>query len=222
MTPERSSTCKGGIHRRSIYYREIVQRFLIICEGEKTEPLYFEAFKVPKDVRAIKIIGAGQNTLSLVKEAIKLRGQDEYDQVWCVFDVEDYSVQAIHAATDLANNNDIQVACSNQAFELWYLLHFDFFNIATDRKRYYEKLTELLNFPYDKNIPLYSRLIDRQKTAIMYAQRLLQQYQPYDPAKSNPSTTVHLLVEQLNRFTPESRTRQQTEGKQRGSNRKSL
>jgi hypothetical protein len=57
--------------QRKVETRELIERFLIVCEGEKTEPNYFKSFRVPKDV--IDIYGLGANTISLVKEAIKLR-----------------------------------------------------------------------------------------------------------------------------------------------------
>ena len=43
---------------------EEIERFLIVCEGEKTEPLYFESFEVFS--ANIKVIGAAKNTESLV------------------------------------------------------------------------------------------------------------------------------------------------------------
>lgn len=42
--------------------RELKKKFLIVCEGEKTEPNYFEGFKVPREI--IKIEGIGYNTNS--------------------------------------------------------------------------------------------------------------------------------------------------------------
>lgn len=213
MTPDRRPSRRGSLHPRAYYFRETIQRFLIVCEGEKTEPLYFEAFKVPKDVRAIKIFGTGLDPLSLVKETIGLREKGDYDQVWCVFDVEDHSVKDVNEVLNLAHENNIQVAISNQAFELWYLLHFHYHNTATDRKLYREKLTSSLGFGYEKNICIYPYLIDRQETALQNARRLLKLYRPYDPARNDPSTTVHCLVEELNRFTPEARA-QQREGDQ--------
>lgn len=52
--------------------------FLIVCEGEKSEPNYFESFKnnLPKgvlNVCAFKIVGTGHNTVSLVNKAMTLR-----------------------------------------------------------------------------------------------------------------------------------------------------
>jgi hypothetical protein len=39
-----------------------------------------------------------------------------------------------------------------------------------------------------------------QSQAIKNSKRLLEQYNPPQPAIDNPSTTVHLLVEELNKF----------------------
>ena len=39
-----------GYTKRSVGTRETVQRFLVVCEGEKTEPNYFRSFRVPKNV----------------------------------------------------------------------------------------------------------------------------------------------------------------------------
>jgi len=47
---------------------------------------------------------------------------------------------------------------------------------------------------------MYTELIARQPQAIRNARRLLEQYTPVDPVNNDPSTTVHLLVEQLNRL----------------------
>jgi len=100
------------------------QRFLIVCEGAKTEPQYFERFRVPGLV--VKVEGVGMNTLSLVEEAVKLREEDDYDQVWCVFDKDDFSIDQFENAIHCAKENGMYVAYSNQAFELWYVLHFEY------------------------------------------------------------------------------------------------
>ncbi|MEA3451719.1 MAG: RloB family protein, partial [Bacteroidota bacterium] len=69
-------------------------KFLIICEGENTEPSYFNLFKLSN--ADIEPIGEGYNTLSLVNRAIgiveeKERQGRKYNQIWCVFDKDDFS-----------------------------------------------------------------------------------------------------------------------------------
>lgn len=87
--------------RRVVGTRDLVQRFLIVCEGEKTEPNYFRKFRVPGKVEPY-VQGIGHVTLSLVKKATELQKQDEYDQVWCVFDRDDCPAQDFNEAIELA------------------------------------------------------------------------------------------------------------------------
>ncbi len=61
--------------RRRINVRELRQRFLIVCEGEKTEPNYFRSFRVPKAV--VDVRGVGRNTVSLIRKALELMDDDE-------------------------------------------------------------------------------------------------------------------------------------------------
>jgi hypothetical protein len=200
MARRKKTHLKSRSLRRKVNTRELRQRFLIVCEGQKTEPNYFQAFRVPKDVRTV-VIGVGANTISLVEKAMDLRQEDDYDQVWCVFDKDDFTPAQFNDAIQLARQNDIQVAYSNEAFELWYILHFNYHQAATSRHRYGEKLSDLLGVNYEKNaLDMYERLEAQQETAIRYAEKLLAYYQPHNPADDNPCTTVHLLVQELNRF----------------------
>jgi hypothetical protein len=139
--------------------------------------------------------------LRLVEEALELKSQEAYDQVWCVFDRDSFLVENFNKAVELAKQKSIQVAYSNEAFELWYLLHFHYYNTGMTREDYKARLTKLLGHEYRKNSEtMYEEIIQHQKTALRNAAKLLKQYAPPNPAYDNPSTTVHLLVEQLNRF----------------------
>jgi hypothetical protein len=103
--------------RRKKDFRQIRIKFLIVCEGECTEPFYFQSFRVPKDVFDVR--GFGMNTVSLVKKAISLKEEGDYGEIWCVFDRDDFPPQNFNNALALAKNNHINVAYSNQAFEIW-------------------------------------------------------------------------------------------------------
>lgn len=70
--------------------------------------------------------GAGANTKQVVEKAIELRDKATipYDRVWAVFDKDSFPDVKFNGAIQKAISNGIDVAWSNEAFELWYLYHF--------------------------------------------------------------------------------------------------
>ena len=141
------------------------------------------------------------NTVGIVRDAINRMQHADYDQVWCVFDRDSFPVENFNNALSLASERDIRVAYSNEAFELWYLLHFDFHDTAVSRQTYKTRLSQKFGFEYAKNSPdIYELLEDKQQIAIRNATRLLDGYgEQHRPAYDNPCTTVHLLVQELNK-----------------------
>lgn len=173
--------------RRTVGTREEVPYYLIVCEGEKTEPLYFKSFRVPRTVASVEVVGVGANTISVVEEALRLRTGRAYDQVWCVFDRDSFTPERFNRAFELARSEGIFVAYSNEAFELWYLLHFDFCDAALSRTTYAARLAGYLGRPYRKNdASMFDALLPRQGTAIRNARRLMGSYEPRRPAVDNP------------------------------------
>ena len=181
-----------------------LRRFLIVCEGERTEPNYFREFPDnPEVYDHIDIHGTGYNTVSLVNEAIRLKEEarnrrEPYIEVWCVFDKDDFSDEQFRNAIKLAGKNKIKCAYSIEAFELWYLLHFHFYVTALSREQYKAKLAELMKKPYRKNDEeMYKVLEKQQGTAIQNARKLYMIQYKKPLAEQNPITTVFKLVERL-------------------------
>lgn len=182
--------------RRRTEQVEQRKRFLIVCEGEKTEPNYFRAFRVPG--RVVDVEGIGGDPMTVVDEALRLRRNGEYEQVWCVFDRDSFAVNRFVGAITRAQAKGMQVAYTNEAFELWYLLHFDYVDSGVPRAEYARLLATRLGMPYRKNDEaMYDRLAHRQGVAIRNAKRLFAFYDPCRPHLDNPSTTVHVLVQEL-------------------------
>jgi len=185
--------------QRPVNHKEVHQRILIVCEGTKTEPQYFKQFRVPG--LKIQVEGTGKNTVSLVEHALQYRKDHEeenYDQVWCVFDKDDFPVADFEKAIRLARKNKMCVAYSNQAFELWYILHFEYLNTSMDQKSYIKKLNDYLETEYKKNDDhMYHRLRCKSDIAIKNAERLMKEYHPSHPGSNDPSTTVYELVKVL-------------------------
>jgi hypothetical protein len=181
------------------------RKILIVCEGTKTEPNYFWAFPDNPAVHdPLDVQGIGYNTRSLVKKTIQLntiakkQGQ-LYSEIWCVFDKDSFSDDIFYQALQLAENNKIHCAYSIEAFEIWYLLHFNYIDTALSRTQYEAKLTELLQRQYLKNSnDMYELLSRRQNKALQNARKLFAQQSVLPLSQRNPITTVFQLVERLN------------------------
>ena len=100
--------------------------------------------------------------------------------------------------------NGFKVAYSNQAFEYWFLLHFNLYKGALHRNSYADMLSRLSGIPYSKTegfgAIMYNRLLHLQPQAIKNASAVLADVSHGNPAMEESSTTVHLLVEELNKF----------------------
>ncbi len=192
---------RGGYRRfkRATDTRPLRPSFLIVCEGECTEPFYFKKFRVSTRV---VVVGTGDNTLNLVREAESRSQDDDYDFVWCVFDKDSFPPEHFNNAIKMAISKGFKVAYSNEAFELWYVLHFCYHQSSVSRSDYSKILDRYLDRAYEKNLKdIYDILLSHQGTAIQNARKLIALYNPHNPAKDNPCTTVYALVEKLNEFS---------------------
>ena len=207
MTKRQKKSHKVASLSRRQGVREVKQSFLIVCEGEHTEPDYFKAFRMT--AATVKALGEAMNTMSLVNKAINIREAEKskkrfYDQCWVVFDKDDYSANDFNQAIQLAEKNGFQVAYSNQAFEYWFLLHFNLYTGAIHRNQYNEMLEKLTGVHYSKSegygALMYNLLLARQEKAIRNAETVLAEISHGNPAEEESSTTVHKLVIELNRF----------------------
>lgn len=187
--------------------REIKQSFLIVCEGEKTEPDYFKAFRMT--AATIKAVGQAMNTMTLVNKAISIREADQkrkrvYDHCWVVFDKDDFPAKDFNQAIQLAEKNGFRVAYSNQAFEYWFLLHYNLYTGAIHRNQYKDMLTRLTGMPYSKSegygAVMYNLLLSRQQQAISNAETVFAEISHGNPAEEESSTTVQRLVLELNKY----------------------
>jgi len=180
------------------------RRVLIICEDKKSSSDYFRAFSIDRERAEVKTVGTGMNTVSLVDEAIRLKEAAErlgqpFSHVWCVFDRDSFPPQHFEEAIRRAQESRMELAWSNEAFELWYLLHFNYHDTAIPRHQYKNKLRPHLR--YSKSDPgLYERLKQNQGAALKNARRLERFWAESSVrlADRNPSTRVHKLVEFLN------------------------
>lgn len=195
--------------------RNIECRILIVCEGTKTEPNYFNAFDRINNgvfVNKLTIEGEGLNTVQVVDKAIEIKDKSiiPYDRVWAVFDKDDFSDKNFNSAINKAKCHNIECAWSNQAFELWYLYHFQNRVTAMHRTEYKNKISESVNssplyksrkaYGYAKNYKANFDIMNKygsQDNAIKWAEANSSKFGDEKFAKHNPCTMVFKLVRQL-------------------------
>ncbi len=202
--------------QRSEPYLTEKPTFLIVCEGKNTEPSYFSKFRLSS--ATIKTVGEGFNTVTLVERAFIISQEKSYDQVWCVFDKDDFPPEDFNTAIQMAESGGMHVAYSNQAFEYWIILHFnDHQGGGMHRNTYHGILNGLLrrfNVGYDG---LGSKIIteelfevmdgideqtnlERKILAIRRARRNCEHFDGSNPANEESSSTVFKIVEELIRY----------------------
>ncbi|MEQ1501355.1 MAG: RloB family protein [Myxococcota bacterium] len=190
--------------------RDPRRRLLVVCEGEVTEPTYIRGYeKLVRNASVqIKVEGAGGVPLTLVRTAVRLKEEAEgearrsddpfaaYDEVWCVFDVDDHP--NIPDAKQLAASNGIELAISNPCFELWLILHFR----DSPGARHRNELRGIIRgfIPdYDKHFR-FEVLAGGVAEAEARARRMEQDARDMgDAIGRNPSSFVHRLNESIRR-----------------------
>jgi hypothetical protein len=187
---------------------------LVVCEDSKSSVIYLrekrDALKL--ETTKIKITGESGSHPSSVVEYARLEyyknkaecrktKQLHYQKVYCVFDVDSHPnlSAAIQRARDL---NFIPIV-SNEAFELWYLLHYlDGVPGPLTRSELNNRLSIVLGKTYDKSASgMYDLLKTKESNAVTLSKKMLEdaielttERNPY----RNPSTEVHILIEKLN------------------------
>jgi hypothetical protein len=211
-----------GISKNDEPYQEAIiekkKKFLIVCEGKNTEPEYFKKFHVPTNHVIIK---RGCNTkIKLVKYAIKLKKlpENEDREIWCVYDYDFKPDEALTQPKDFDNSikmahaNGMNVAWSNDAFELWFVLHYQDYE-SSNHRSYLNKILKkewgLKSFSKEAKTQEfceghYDRLGGTksvsQSQAIKRARALHNNYgTKKDYHKHCSCTTVYKLVEELNK-----------------------
>lgn len=213
---------KASIHNRErplgrrAAFREPRKRILIFCEGTLTEPQYFDDFRREEHNTLVDVIidGEGGSPKTLVERAAAQKKESEqnaqrfadanlkYDEVWCVYDVDQHPKLA--DAYQQARDNGIELAISNPCFELWLLLHFADQNAHIERN----KAAALLrtHIPgYRKRAP-FSVLRQGYEDAVNRAKILKKRCETGGNSGGNPSTEVYRLTEQIRALSRESRT----------------
>ena len=192
-------------------------RYYIFCEGQATEPKYFNGFKryiednpIYRDMVLIEIEGCKA-------EEYVLKNRITKGQIWCVYDKDNFPSDDVNGVVQRANilnqkNPNIQyhAAWSNECIEFWFMLHFAYYTSDNHRSEYKkflnDKFQELGIGKYEKNMDdIFETLMNggSPKLAIRYAKRIIKDGEGKTPAEIAPGTKVYELVEELAKYLPE-------------------
>lgn len=206
---DRGGRNSGG--KRAVGTRDLKRRILVICEGTATEPNYFKVCKTHfrATLRELKVRGLGKAPSTLVHKAKGIRLQEEaktggvFDEVWCVFDRDDFGANFDQAIRD-AGNEGFEVAYSNPCVEVWFCLHFRNLEEPVTRDELFRWMALHLGRLYDKaDAGLFDDLQPHMEIAHQRAAALVGKHsnQPggLNPGQHNPLTRLHELMRSLAR-----------------------
>lgn len=191
--------------------RETRPPILIVCEGGKTEPNYFNGFTRFYDLTSVQVVIVGGDKSGITPKKVVEYAKDRHNKpdcrdldienknVWCVFDRDkhDYFFEALQQAKD----NGFGVGFSNPSFELWLLLHFSYQTAHIERDKVTSKLKKHIP-KYEKNMgDIFEVTIEKLEDAMKSAPKLRDKHiGDGNQETHNPSTSVDLLVLFLRQF----------------------
>ena len=94
--------------RRKEYLEKREYRYYIFCEGEQTEPLYFDGFKrlieenpIYKEMVLIEIEPCAAETMRVIgmAEQYVKNNQITNGQIWCVYDKDSFPAEHFNGVT---------------------------------------------------------------------------------------------------------------------------
>lgn len=213
--------------KRKQEYLELKKyRYYIFCEGQQTEPQYFNGFKkiieenpVYKDMVLIEIEPCQAETMRVIGMAEKYvkKNKIEKGQIWCVYDKDSFPSEHFNSVIERAENLNRQntelqyhAAWSNECIEFWFLLHFAYYTANNHRADYCsflnDKFNELGIGKYHKKMENIFEILTEKgnpKLAIRYARRIIEDGKNKTAAEIAPGTKVYKLVEELAKYLPE-------------------
>ena len=204
--------------------RKTYSKILIVCEGKKTEPLYFQGLITHYRLNSanLEVTGDCGSDPKSVFEYAKQRYQaedkagDPFDKVYCVFDKDQHPnyPQALNKINNIKAKNTFVAITSVPCFEYWLLLHYDYTTKAHTNLPGNSAAEQMLKalktvMPnYEKNQEnIFSMLFDKLEIAKKHAVQAWQAAK--QTGTDNPSTNIHQLVEALQNI-PYTNTRSKT------------
>ena len=135
--PKKVGTTQWRKQRRKEYLEKKEYRYYIFCEGEQTEPLYFEGFKrliednpIYKDMVLIEIEPCAAETMRVIGMAERYVHKNRINrgQIWCVYDKDSFPAKDFNGVAERVDklnleNPELQyhATWSNECIEFWFI-----------------------------------------------------------------------------------------------------
>jgi predicted secreted protein len=206
---------------RKIKKRKVIKKSVLIAfEDTKSAKYYFVDLLRDKNLTGQVVLvkkDKGQDpkrVIEKIDEYKRENSHENFEYSWIVIDRDDWTKDKYLGAIEKARNQNICVAFSNDAYELWILLHFEEISRYTHRKELNRKLNKIFLERFGKeyakaNSDIYKLTIEQQKDAIVNAKKLrdksIRDYGNINP-EQNPLTMIFELVECLNSLYESNRT----------------
>ena len=208
---------KGAALEKQKTERVRSPRFLIVCEGTKTEPNYLKELVNDLMIRP-QVVKIAPNSSSspdrILEHATELYDEDashgdSFDRVFCVFDRDTHmtfnaTVQKIRDLAKAARPRPFEVITSAPCFEYWLLLHFGYTDVpfhAAGKKSVCDNLIKVLRTKPDFEAygkgqsGIYGLLKNKTSTAIEAARK--SRATAAASGQTDPHTHVDALIEAL-------------------------
>ena len=188
--------------------RPLKPRVIVVTEGEKTEPQYIYEFLRIHGAANVHVEPTGFDPKGVVERAIALkrgananRRDTSRTRVWAVFDRDDHDQKRFKEARWLAKKSGIGVAISNPCFELWAIYHYrDHAGRHIERDKCQRTLEGLCAGYSARRGKLFNDIEvirDNHDAAVQRAIRSLRDREAEGDPHGNPSTSMHLLMENI-------------------------
>ncbi|MCY4372504.1 MAG: RloB family protein [Spirochaetaceae bacterium] len=183
----------------------------VLTEGKVTEPSYLTAWaRRYRHSVSLSLPESGMAPETLINHASQhirrrrrsKRSEQDFDEIWCVFDIDHTRTYRLPYTTHGKVASRLRV--SNPCMELWLVLHAEDQTAHINRRNVQRPANEL-QLTSGKRIPdtAWSSLFDEFETARRRAKALYERHAGNgSPPRSNPSTDIWRLVDQIRHDQP--------------------
>jgi len=197
-------------------------KVVISCEDSSGALEYIKSLIISYDLNPYDSCDGSRRYTTDAKNLVNFAKESSGKHKFVFFDIDDKcrdDKANLNDAIQIAKSNNICIIFSNEAIELWFLLHFKDVTSFIDRKTIFKELRDFLLIEKShllsssqkvnlqkgklKSINLFHIFTDEEsKTAIKRCKKLLREYKnsKIDICESNPLTLMCIFIDILEKI----------------------